>query len=331
MNEIEQLVETAINDITKISKPKELPLASDIRLLKGIIGKLPKRYNQLNRPIERLSPEKIQKAKSNYHQFNLIKKRHPELVSQEVDRLYSGLVVLIIRAEVALIMGLINRKNRLSTDDVLVVLRNEKERRKVLQQPLKDVILAYYRRNGFPWEIRDINTQVVTVFIDETIKPSPLDQFYTVGMFSYIICEGNIKKEKRMDTRIIESGIQPSAEIVHVELITIEAMEYVLFKLLSKYHYHGKVVFKIDSQAAQKRWIDEKYAYGIVNQFKSITISRIPRTGNTRADKLCRQYSIVTIKNDSINQAKNKVARINTAQIKPAKNNPIRDFIRRII
>ena len=75
-------------------------LVSDITILKGLLGKYSKRISQLSvLNINELDQNKLKKAKANYFNYCSIRNRHPEIVTENIDRIMDTLVRAVARWE----------------------------------------------------------------------------------------------------------------------------------------------------------------------------------------------------------------------------------------
>lgn len=152
------------------------------------------------------------------------------------------------------------------------------------------------------------NTDTVTVYIDETIRPNKMAELIPsmqkeLVMFSYIICKGLLISEREItNENILDSGIGliSGREKKSTMSVAREAIGNVLMKIANEHHFYGDVVIYTDNQAAQRIWNKDSYNNRIGSLFHQVRVYFIPREQNKEADSICRKQSILQVPSDKL-------------------------------
>lgn len=151
---------------------------------------------------------------------------------------------------------------------------------------------------------------VMTVFIDETIRPNRLHEWNQkipakTAMFSYILCRGCLNSEKQItNTNRLENGVGlvTGAESKGVERVAMEAMNQVLLKIAGKFDFFGEVIIYTDNLSAKNLWPRKLLSKKISAMFQKVTVYHIERKANTAADRVGRRRSIVELPAETLDR-----------------------------
>ncbi len=162
------------------------------------------------------------------------------------------------------------------------------------------------------WKIYDLNllpcrcvspnaikSDSVTVFIDESIRPVAWD--YTGqegynGIYSYIICRGNLCGEKEIKKgNTILKRVELSTENKNVVSITISAIKKVLLLISYEYGFTGNVRIYTDNKIAVTTWKKSPLRFRYEALFNTVKVDFIPRRLNNKADQLTRERTLLDI------------------------------------
>ena len=145
----------------------------------------------------------------------------------------------------------------------------------------------------------------VTAFIDESvhdIKWNEAGKMDKASSFSYIICWGNLLSENYIrEENIIAKGVDYCNVKDSTSRVTEAAIGKVLISLLYDYEFTGDVQMYIDNKSVVKTWSDKLLNSKLANQFKSVSVSFVPRERNKMADKLGREKMFLCLNKDVYN------------------------------
>lgn len=292
-----RIVQEAYTNMLSSKKIRyDVPCADDIRHLKGILGKYNKRMEQItSSSCDRVSKEKLYKAKQNYINYYVISKRNPEIVSEFVRELMNRLYCAICEVEKGLLEKYALSNPSISGDEISYIMQQNDQYRKIELLTCESIIKAYVCRQRNEGKI--INTRIITAFIDESLKLDELGTTSAICNFSYIICKGNLKKSTQLkNAEILESGLLNSSITNNMEYITLEGISYILNKIAFKYRYYGQVRIIIDNDQALKKWNQIKNEYRLVETFERVEVISVNRKYNKAADMLCRKNVVIRLK-----------------------------------
>lgn len=146
--------------------------------------------------------------------------------------------------------------------------------------------------------------EVITIFLDESIRDNPFYQKYEgvdnkYSQYSYIACEGGLTSENDIT---MENMLWSDVGIVkdhNCITVTICAIKEVLLDIKYKHGFDGNVVIYTDNTCAKEsafRLIEESPGgKELLHCLKSVTIVYIPREKNKVADGLGRKVSIIDV------------------------------------
>ena len=150
----------------------------------------------------------------------------------------------------------------------------------------------------------------VTAFVDESIhfvKWNENGKSSKTSSFSYIICWGNLLSEKYIrEENIIAKGVDYYNETDSTARVTEAAIGKVLISLLYDYEFTGDVQIYIDNKNVVKTWTDKSVNSKLASQFKSVSVSFVPRERNTMADQLGREKMFLCLSTDVYNSIVDK-------------------------
>lgn len=150
----------------------------------------------------------------------------------------------------------------------------------------------------------------VTAFVDESIhliKWNEKGKPAKTSSFSYIICWGNILSEKHIrEENIIAKGVDYYNETDSTARVTEAAIGKVLISLLYDYEFTGDIHIYIDNKSVVKTWTDKSVNSRLASQFKSVSVSFVPRERNTMADQLGREKMFLCLSTDVYNSIVDK-------------------------
>lgn len=136
----------------------------------------------------------------------------------------------------------------------------------------------------------------MTVFIDESIHTSPLSGKYT-GNYSYIICKGLLTDESMINKKnVLKYGVDAISDTTGSTYVTKNAISKVMLMIYTELNYTDNLTIYSDNATAISSLFDNK---GVVKRlsshFKNVTVSYIPREGNTMADALTNDIVMVSL------------------------------------
>ena len=156
----------------------------------------------------------------------------------------------------------------------------------------------------------------VTAFVDESIhfvKWNENGIASPTSSFSYIICRGNLLSEENIrEENIITKGVDHFNETASTERVTEAAIGKVLISLLYDYEFTGDIQIYIDNQSVVNKWKNQAVNSKLATQFKSVSVSYVPRERNTIADQLGREKMYLCLSSDVYNSIVNKNNKYNT-------------------
>ncbi len=318
VSESQSIVRTAYEKMLSSKKIRyDVEVESDIRNLKGILGKYRKRMVQLTGvPSKQVPKEKLHKAKQNYINYYIISKRNPEIISESIKLIMESLLRTICLIEEDLLENYIKSNASIERNEAYDALEKVENYGKIEFMTCEAVIRCYVRNRDNESLIGDIT--ILSVFIDETLKVDEIGSTKAICNFSYIIAEGNLKKSAQLKkTKIVEYGVAQSSTVNNMELITLEGIAYVLNKLAFKYNYYNQVKIIIDNDQALKKWNKIKGEYKLVDSFGKVDVISVNRKYNVAADLLCRKNIVISLNRKEYEHLKSLRESINDMNNRP--------------
>ncbi len=313
----------------KIRTNRKVSLAADIRGLKGLIGKYPKRVDQLSiNNTKELNLSKLRKAKNNYLHYRRVKKSHPEIVTEGIEKIMDDLANKVAKWEGALVKEAVEGYDDFDILKFKETILKPEYVRKIDAEFLYELAKKYRGRKKLIRKNDNNFSNWVTIFLDETLKENPLNPNGTkICNYSYIIANGNLKNESEinLENTIFEKIGQSHAN--KGEEVTLEAIGDALFTLSYMYNYTKNVKIYIDNMSVLTHWKRRKKSYAVTQCFNSISVNFVERKHNKKADELSRRNVVVTL---SIRDFK-KLANIKYPQNQIKAHKLIPRFIRKMI
>ncbi|WP_151621927.1 hypothetical protein [Pseudobutyrivibrio xylanivorans] len=298
MDEYIKLALYALNLRGQYCKTKaNTEIENEIRALIGLLRKYSLRMMQLNvHFLYELDLNSLREAKSNFFGYQDIQRRHPEIVTKEVEIMMNNLARRVSYWEGQLLYE--NTRTIIDYENFREYLQNPIQANRIAKDFLYEIAESYLCDSALQEGGSKSNQRVesVTIFIDETNKKHPLHpKGGLVSNYSFIIAKGKIKKESELNyANIVCEKVGQVRSTNHVEDITLEAIGNALFTLLYDYNYTQDVHIWIDNLTAKHHWNKKKKELALYKCFNSVNVSHVSRGYNTKADALSRQNVVVT-------------------------------------
>ncbi len=182
-------------------------IENDIQTLKGILRKYEKLMEQITiiNP-EKISLESLNRAKRTIVNYYIIRKRHPEVISKEVDILMDRMFYYVCIIEGILLQNFAEKTSGVDIKKVKLIFSNNDCNAQIEKYTCKSIAMKHINKTQTNSMLDECN--FVTVFIDESIRIDELGVTKAICNFSYVIVEGNLKKSSQIKNAIlIEKGI----------------------------------------------------------------------------------------------------------------------------
>ncbi len=243
----------------------------------------------------------LRSAKGIFVQYHVIKHRHPGVVGDSLDALIDKMIKAVCRHEAEMISSVKLSEEDGNLIDIYRIFSEKKNYKQLGTVLARDIVKkAVNDGGGFDADLEPenqkhkIDKSTITVFLDESIHNRM--PFGEGGNYSYIICWGKVKSERKIcDEIILAQGVDYVPELKSTVKLTEIAIGRVLIKLAYDYGYHGSVHIYTDNQSSICHWQASFMNARISEQFSSVKVSFIPRLLNTKADALCRERMILDI------------------------------------